>query len=143
MGGVVVNLNTSLTEVANPNFKFKNTKYASDNPKCKKQPFFIISFKAKSGISKENKTDIKSANKALKKNPVEFRIEQADLSKADVNESKVFLNPKGDKVKKAEVSISGNKLTLKKQDYDANISDTNVTLTGKGNYKNSVTLPKS
>jgi len=143
LGGVVIQLNSSLTEVAKPNFKFKNIKYASDNPKCKKQPCFIISFKANSGISKENKTDVKTANKVLKKKPVEFRIEQADLSGADLNDSKVFLNSKGNKVKKAETSLSGNKLTLKKKDYDAAIKDTTVDLTGKGNYKNTVTLPKS
>ena len=141
LGGVVINVNSTLTEVAKPNFKFKNTKYASDNPKCKKQPCFIISFKANSGISKENKTDIKTANKALKKKPVEFRIEQADLSMADVNDSKVFMNPKRDKVKKAEISLSGNKLTLKKKDYDAVIAEKDVNLTGKGDYKGNLTLP--
>ncbi|MBR2187753.1 MAG: hypothetical protein IJ857_10480, partial [Lachnospiraceae bacterium] len=93
------------------------------------------------GISKENKTDIKTANKALKKKPVEFRIEHADLSMADVNDSKVFLNPKRDKVKKAEISLSGNKLTLKKKDYDAVIAEKNVNLTGKGDYKGNLTLP--
>ena len=139
VGGVVVKLNSSLEEVAKPIFKFKNTKHASANPKSKKPACFIISFKVNKGVSKENKTAVKNANKVLKKNPVEFTIEQADFSQA--TEGNVYMNVKKTKVKKAEVTISGNKLYPSKKDYDATVTEKDVTLTGKGDYKGNITLP--
>lgn len=139
VGGVIVKLNSSLEEVAKPIFKFKNTKHASANPKSKKPACFIISFKVNKGVSKENKTAVKNANKVLKKNPVEFTIEQADFSQA--TEGNVYMNGKKTKVKKAEVTISGNKLYPSKKDYDATVTEKDATLTGKGDYKGNITLP--
>ncbi len=139
IGGVVIKLNTTLLDFSKPSFKFKNVKHASDNPKSKKPACFVISFKANTGTSKENKTAVKTANKVLKKNPVEFKIEQADISKA--TDGKVYLNGKKTKVTKATMTIGEKNFTLKNsKDFDAVIADPNVTLTGKGDYKGNLTV---
>lgn len=139
IGGFEITMNSTLLNFSVPSFKFKNVKHASDNPKSKKQACVIISFKANQGASKENKTAVKKANTVLKKNPVEFRIEQADISTA--TEGQVYLNGKKTKVIKATMTIGENNFTLKnKRDFSAVIADPKVTLTGKGDYKGNLTV---
>ena len=82
------------------------------------------------GSSKEEKKAVKSMNKSLKK--VHVEIEKVDISKASVN---ITLNNNGTKVKK--VTVNGSK--LKKSNYSASISSSEVTITGKGNYTGTYT----
>ena len=137
--GVKVKLDSGVAGFSTPKFKFKNVKHASVN--SKKPAYFTISYKANKGATRDQKKQVKGLNKEIKGKKYEITIEQADLSKVDVAESKVVTNSKKTKVKKAIVTISGNKLTLKKKDFTATFGENNVTLTGKGDYKNSVTLP--
>ena len=149
IGGLIIKIDSPIIAIADPKFKFKNIKHATENSKPNKKPQFILSFKKKKGLKleKQNKTDIKKTNKAFKKKPVPFFIDKVDLYKTDKSNpnTKVTMNGKKTKVKKAVVVIDGHTYNLKKKDYTFKISENkiDITLTGKGDFKNEVTLPMS
>ena len=132
---VEVTVASSITEYADVSLKFKNNKIVP--VKSGKDPQFVISLKAKKTATPEQKALVKTMAKELKKKPVYFIIAPADLTGASINEIK--LNGKKDKVSKAIVTIDGNTFKLKAgKDFDYKIEEGKVTLTGKNNFKGSI-----
>ena len=132
---VTVSLNSvSLKDIADANIKFKNNKFAAI--KNGKTPMFTIGYKAKKGVSKENKAIVKAVNKFMKAKSFGFTIDAADLSKAKL----VEFAAKNGKVKKAVVEVNGVTLKLSKKDFDVTANaDGTFTLKGKGNFTGTMT----
>ena len=58
-----------------------------------KQPGVVIQLKAKKAATKAQKKAIKTANKYLKKNPIQFKIVQANLGSFSTNDVTIKQTP--------------------------------------------------
>ena len=128
--------NKAVLSYATPRFKLKNNKKATlsgNTVPDKKKSYFIMSFKAKKGATKNQKKQIKLLNKELKKQPVYFKIEPADLSKAKVT-AKVNLKKK--KVTKVTATINGITMKLLKKDYSVEFVEDKAYIVGQRNFRN-------
>ena len=128
--------NEIILSYAAPRVKFKNNKNATPSGNTipdKKKPSFILSFKAGKSATKEQKKLIKLINKDLKKQPVYFGIEPADLTKASVSAK---VKPEKQKITKVTATINGITMKLSKKDYTAEFADGKVFIVGKRNFKN-------
>ena len=128
--------NKAVLSYATPRFKYKNNKKATlsgNTVPDKKKSYFIMSFKAKKGATKNQKKQIKLLNKELKKQPVYFKIEPADLSKAKVT-AKVNLKKK--KVTKVTATINGITMKLLKKDYSVEFVEDKAYIVGQRNFRN-------
>lgn len=128
--------NKAVLSYATPRFKLKNNKKATlsgNTVPDKKKSYFIMSFKAKKGATKNQKKQIKLLNKELKKQPVYFKIEPADLSKAKVT-AKVNLKKK--KVTKVTATINGITMKLLKKDYSVEFVGDKAYIVGQRNFRN-------
>ena len=86
-----------------------------------KRPWFIITYKAKKGISKEKKKFIKELNKELKTKFYYFEISKAVLDDYVVVDIK--FDKDKDKVSKLVVSNGKNTFKLKKSDFNHKFTD--------------------
>lgn len=123
-------VNSPVTGLAKVSVKYKNNKIVP--VKAGKEPRFTISLKANKGITKDEKKLVKAITKELKKKPIPFKIEKADITGQD---AEIKLNKKKTKVTKVTVTINGVAIKMTKKDYEYKIEDGKVTITGAGNFK--------
>lgn len=127
------------TDYATWKVSYKNNKIVPQ--KETKQPGVIIQLKAKKGATKDQKKAIKKANKYLKKNPVQFKIVQADIGSVPAKDVTVKLNKKKTKVTGVSIVMNGYKRKLATKDYEAVINaNGTVTLTGKRYFTGQLTI---
>ncbi len=131
---LVFRINSPALDFAEPKIKVKNNKNVATSEK--KLPCIILGFKASGDATPEQKALVKDVNKELKKSPVYFNIEPADL-----NDLKpvVTLNKNASKVKKVVVTLGDKQVKLSKKDYQSTISGNTYTITGIRNYKGTFT----
>lgn len=128
----------NFAEYATWKVSYKNNKIVPQ--KETKQPGVVIQLKAKKGATKAQKKAIKTANKYLKKNPIQFKIVQADLGSFSANDVTIKLNKKQTKVTSVKIVMNGYKRTLAKKDYEAVINaNGTVTLKGKRYFTGQIT----
>ncbi|MCR4936554.1 MAG: Ig-like domain-containing protein, partial [Lachnospiraceae bacterium] len=138
IANVTVKINTTIMSFAQPVFKFKNIKHAT--ARSGKKSSVTVTFKAVKGATKAQKKQISALNKVLKKQKMEFTLEQVDISKA--TDATYTANKKMTRVSKAELTVDGITYKLKnKSDYSAVITNSTISLTGNGDYKNTYVIP--
>ncbi len=130
---ITVEIQGSVSGLATPKVKVKNSRKVSGNKGDKKRCYVNLSFKANKGATKEQKDLVKLLNKELKNQNIYVDMRQADLSKAKFEYK---TDKKNTKITKLTANINGYTFKLSKKEYTFKpVTSGGYELNFSGNFK--------